>query len=209
MLFTIKSRATNCTYYTRMVLPVYLRDKGFSADIKVSLLTKQRSIAIGRNLVIAGILRPLISNLTPQSNADDFKALVNKQINDARQGFMGKTESQDAQAKPVNEMTSFIPTQPTELTETIDSHPYRTNPYRTNSKSTRVGNSKKTIKSANNVSLNESLTKFIASKQKQIVSVLTVKQLNQRIGHFIERIHLDDVPVTHFCPKMNYACDKR
>ncbi|MGZ9897761.1 hypothetical protein [Shewanella gaetbuli] len=50
-------RATNCTYYTRMVLPVYLRDKGFSADIKVSLLTKQRSIAIGRNLVIAGILR--------------------------------------------------------------------------------------------------------------------------------------------------------
>ncbi len=70
----VESRATNCTYYTRMVLPAYLRDKDFAADIKVSLLTKQRSIAIGRNLVVAGILRPLISNLTPQSQPDAFKA---------------------------------------------------------------------------------------------------------------------------------------
>tara|TARA_R110002033_G_scaffold171095_1_gene216028 strand:- start:4802 stop:5035 length:234 start_codon:yes stop_codon:yes gene_type:complete len=72
-----------------MVLPAYLRDKDFAADIKVSLLTKQRSIAIGRNLVVAGILRPLISNLTPQSQPDAFKAQVNQLINDARAGFIG------------------------------------------------------------------------------------------------------------------------
>ena len=86
-------RATNCTYYTRMVLPVYLRDKGFSADIKVSLLTKQRSIAIGHNLVVAGILRPLISNLTPQSQPAVFKNQVNALINDARAGFVGVTDT--------------------------------------------------------------------------------------------------------------------
>ncbi|MCW3172362.1 tyrosine-type recombinase/integrase [Shewanella subflava] len=192
-------RATNCTYYTRMVLPTYLRDKGFSADIKVSLLTKQRSIAIGRNLVIAGILRPLISSLTPQSNADEFKALVNIQINDARQGFISKTDTQDEQAKPISELTSFIPTRPTELTETIDSHPYRTS-----SKLTRVGHNKNVIKSEDNVLLSEALTKFIASKQKQIVSALTVKQLNQRIGHFIERTHLDYVCAITSAEAMEY-----
>ncbi|MCL1115575.1 tyrosine-type recombinase/integrase [Shewanella basaltis] len=41
--------------------------------------------------------------------------------------------------------------------------------------------------------MSDALIKFIASKQKQSVSVLTVKQLNQRIGRFIERTHLDDV----------------
>ncbi|GGP72663.1 hypothetical protein GCM10009347_41650 [Shewanella algicola] len=86
-------RATNCTYYTRMVLPAYLRDKDFAADIKVSLLTKQRSIAIGRNLVVAGILRPLISSLTPQSQPDVFKAHVNQLINDARAGFIGVSDT--------------------------------------------------------------------------------------------------------------------
>jgi integrase len=43
------------------------------------------------------------------------------------------------------------------------------------------------------VSLNDDLTKFITSKQKQSVSALTVKQLNQRIGYFIERTHLAEV----------------
>ncbi|MDO6640849.1 tyrosine-type recombinase/integrase [Shewanella sp. 5_MG-2023] len=192
-------RATNCTYYTRMVLPVYLRDKGFSADIKVSLLTKQRSIAIGRNLVIAGILRPIISSLTPQSNTDEFKSKVNGLINDARQGFMGITETQDEQAKPVREMTSFIPTRPTQMAETIDSHPYRSNP-----KLTRADGNKTSIKSADNITLNGALTKFIASKRKQIVSALTVKQLNQRIGHFIERTHLDDVCAVTSAEAMEY-----
>ncbi|MCL1115576.1 hypothetical protein L2703_18600 [Shewanella basaltis] len=106
-------RATNCTYYTRMVLPAYLRDKGFSADIKVSLLTKQRSIAIGRNLVVAGILRPLISNLTPQSQPDEFKTQVNALINDARAGFVGENDTLDDNAKPVREVIQFIPTRPT------------------------------------------------------------------------------------------------
>ena len=184
-------RATNCTYYTRMVLPVYLRDKGFSADIKVSLLTKQRSIAIGRNLVIAGILRSLISNLTPQSQPDEFKTQVNALINDARAGFVGVTETLDDNAKPVREVIQFIPTRPTQLAHnsaTCDNYPSPTNLAFSNNSS-----SKKQTNSVANVTLSDALIKFIASKQKQSVSVLTVKQLNQRIGHFIERTHLGDV----------------
>ncbi len=184
-------RATNCTYYTRMVLPAYLRDKGFAADIKVSLLTKQRSIAIGRNLVVAGILRPLISNLTPQSQPDAFKAQVNQLINDARAGFVGVTDTLDDKAKPVREIIQLIPTRPTQLAHnsaTYDNYPSLTNLAFSNNSS-----SKKQTNSVANVTLLDALIKFIASKQKQSVSVLTVKQLNQRIGHFIERTHLDDV----------------
>ncbi|WP_351019624.1 tyrosine-type recombinase/integrase [Shewanella sp. AC91-MNA-CIBAN-0169] len=184
-------RATNCTYYTRMVLPAYLRDKGFAADIKVSLLTKQRSIAIGRNLVVAGILRPLISNLTPQSQPDAFKEHVNQLINDARAGFVGVTETLDDKAKPVREIIQLIPTRPTQLAHnsaTYDNYPSLTNLAFSNNSS-----SKKQTNSVANVTLLDALIKFIASKQKQSVSVLTVKQLNQRIGHFIERTHLDDV----------------
>ncbi|MCW3171137.1 tyrosine-type recombinase/integrase [Shewanella subflava] len=195
-------RATNCTYYTRMVLPVYLRDKGFSADIKVSLLTKQRSIAIGRNLVIAGILRPLISNLTPQSQPDEFKTQVNALINDARAGFVGVTDTLDDNAKPVREVTQFIPTRPTQLahnTATYDNYPYNDNRVSLN----KVEN-KSSLYSMVNVNLCNALSKFITSKQKQSVSALTVKQLNQRIGHFIERTHLDDVSAITSAEAMEY-----
>ena len=184
-------RATNCTYYTRMVLPAYLRDKGFVADIKVSLLTKQRSIAIGRNLVVAGILRPLISNLTPQSQPDAFKARVNQLINDARAGFVRVTDTLDDNAKPVREIIQFIPTRPTQLAH--NSAAYDNYPLPTNLAFSKSSDSKKQTNSVANVTLLDALIKFIASKQKQSVSVLTVKQLNQRIGHFIERTHLDDV----------------
>ena len=195
-------RATNCTYYTRMVLPVYLRDKGFSADIKVSLLTKQRSIAIGRNLVIAGILRPLISNLTPQSQPDEFKTQVNLLINDARASFVGVTDTLDDNAKPVREVTQLIPTRPTQFahnTATYDNYPYNDNRVSLN----KVEN-KSSLHSITNVNLSNALSKFIASKQKQSVSALTVKQLNQRIGHFIERTHLDDVSAITSAEAMEY-----
>ncbi|GIU06632.1 tyrosine-type recombinase/integrase [Shewanella glacialipiscicola] len=181
-------RATNCTYYTRMVLPVYLRDKGFSADIKISLLTKQRSIAIGRNLIVAGILRPLISNLTPQSMPDAFKAHVNQLINDARAGFIGVTDTLDDKAKPVREVTAFIPMRPIQFTS-ADDNP---SPQTTLALSNNAG-SKNQTKSVGNITLQDALTKFITSKQKQSISALTVKQLNQRISHFIERTHLEDV----------------
>ncbi|QIR14487.1 tyrosine-type recombinase/integrase [Shewanella aestuarii] len=195
-------RATNCTYYTRMVLPAYLRDKGFSADIKVSLLTKQRSIAIGRNLVIAGILRPLISNLTPQSKPDEFKAQVNALINDARACFVGVTDTLDDNAKPVREVTQLIPTRPTQVahnTATYDNYPYNDNRVSLN----KIEN-KSSLHSMANVSLSDALSKFITSKQKQSVSALTVKQLNQRIGHFIERTHLDDVSAITSAEAMEY-----
>ncbi|MEH6463742.1 MAG: tyrosine-type recombinase/integrase [Shewanella psychromarinicola] len=184
-------RATNCTYYTRMVLPAYLRDKGFAADIKVSLLTKQRSIAIGRNLVVAGILRALINNLTPQSQPDVFKAQVNQLINDTRAGFVGETDTLDDNAKPVREIIQFIPSRPTKLAH--NSAAYDNYPSLTNLAFSNCSDSKKQTNSVANVTLTDALIKFIASKQKQSVSVLTVKQLNQRIGHFIERTHLDDV----------------
>ena len=49
-------RAPNCTYYTRICLPKHLRDHGFPFDLKNSLLTKSRPVAIKRNFSIANAL---------------------------------------------------------------------------------------------------------------------------------------------------------
>ena len=54
-------RATNCTYYSRFCVT----SLGFPADVKVSLLTKQRSDAIERNLILVSALRPVVVGFSP------------------------------------------------------------------------------------------------------------------------------------------------
>jgi hypothetical protein len=76
---------------------------------------------------VAGILRPLISELTPQSTANTFKEQVNQLINDTRLGFTDAIDMSDTQKQPIQETIQLIPTRPTPLNQTYDHHPHNDN----------------------------------------------------------------------------------
>ncbi|GGI85542.1 hypothetical protein [Shewanella gelidii] len=80
-------RAPNCTYYTRICLPKYLKVRGYRFDVKVSLLTKNRTLAISRNFDVASRLRQLIDSVTETVQADEFTDLVNKTVDEIRATF--------------------------------------------------------------------------------------------------------------------------
>lgn len=80
-------RAPNCTYYTRICLPKYLKVRGFRFDVKVSLLTKNRTLAISRNFDVASRLRQLIDSVTETVQADEFTDLVNQTVDEIRATF--------------------------------------------------------------------------------------------------------------------------
>jgi len=77
-------RAPTCTYYTRICLPKNLRDLGFPFDLKVSLLTKHRSLASERNLSVAAKLKSLIRSITVQTQPADFLIAADELINKLR-----------------------------------------------------------------------------------------------------------------------------
>lgn len=60
-------RAPNNVYFTRICLAKSLRDKGFPFDIKVSLLTRDRSEAVMRNTDVAGTLKRIIKSIDHQT----------------------------------------------------------------------------------------------------------------------------------------------
>ena len=66
-------RATNCTYFTRICFSKALRNRGFPFDIKISLLTKVRCIAIKRNLVVSLAIVELVESINETTIAHNFK----------------------------------------------------------------------------------------------------------------------------------------
>ena len=100
-------RAANCTYYTRICLPKSLKVRGFPFDIKVSLLTKSRSIAVKRNFDVAIVLRKLIDTVSVNVQVDDFKLLVNQTIDSIRASFDG-VGSAGVQVLPVRSSPQVV-----------------------------------------------------------------------------------------------------
>ncbi len=80
-------RATNCTYFTRICFSKVLRNRGFPFDIKISLLTKVRTVATKRNLVVSLAVFELVECINETTMPHDFKSSLNKHINDLREGF--------------------------------------------------------------------------------------------------------------------------
>ena len=80
-------RAPNCTYYTRICLPKNLRDRGFPFDLKISLLTKSRPIAIKRNVSVANMIMIQLDNVTPDIEPNAFKECTDKAVDELRSKF--------------------------------------------------------------------------------------------------------------------------
>ncbi|WP_261816981.1 tyrosine-type recombinase/integrase [Vibrio gallicus] len=131
------------TYYIRICLPKSLRDFGFPFDVKSSLLTKDRSIAIERNCLLTLKLRQFLQSLTTETSLDVFKDAVLTIIDECRLHW-GESDSKESTSDKTNK--------PKQKHYTL---------------------------------LSQGLTQFIASKQGECIRALTVKQLEQRISHFI------------------------
>lgn len=150
-------RAPNCTYYTRICLPKHLRDHGFPFDLKVSLLTKSRPVAIKRNFSIANALMSLIEGITPDIEASTFKESTDHVVDELRSTF------------DVVEVAKL----PIRTSAKLECKPITIN--------------------CNDVSLPNALEQFIASKEKENVRPLTIKQLRQRTTHFINSANVGAV----------------
>ncbi|MGD1335356.1 tyrosine-type recombinase/integrase [Vibrio harveyi] len=80
-------------YYTRLCFPKYLRSKDFPFDVKISLCTKERAIAVSRNAALIAKLHPTIHTLPSAVHFKDFKPILDDVIIDVR-GQFNKTISQ-------------------------------------------------------------------------------------------------------------------
>lgn len=80
-------RATNCSYFTRICFSKELKIRGFPFDIKISLLTKVRLVAIKRNLVISLAIFELVERINETTMPHDFKSSLNERINELREEF--------------------------------------------------------------------------------------------------------------------------
>ncbi|MGI2178422.1 site-specific integrase [Shewanella frigidimarina] len=159
-------RAPNNVYFTRICLAKSLRDKGFPFDVKVSLLTHDRAEAVIRNIDVAGTLKKIIKSIDHQTRINDFIRYVDEVINNLRAQFDADDDT-DAIIN-VTQKRYSIPIRDTKLSE--------------HRETTAVAQAKPVI------GLNEALSAFIISKQKSAIRPLSIKQLEQRIRHFIDAV---------------------
>ncbi|MGI1986017.1 hypothetical protein [Shewanella glacialipiscicola] len=147
-------RAPNNVYFTRICLAKSLRDIGYPFDVKVSLLTRDRSEAVIRNIDVAGTLKKLIKSIDEHTRINDFIRYVDEVINQLRTQFVqidrpsSIIPQRQSKITPAREVESLTPPKP-------------------------------------QICFNEVLTQFVASKHKAGIRLLSVKQLTQRIEHFI------------------------
>ncbi|WP_323883934.1 site-specific integrase [Aeromonas hydrophila] len=74
------SKNASGTYYTRLPLPKNLRDRGLPFAIRTSLLTKERQVAVDRNLVLAARVRTLIAATPADATTHSFHAWIRAEI---------------------------------------------------------------------------------------------------------------------------------
>ncbi|MBB1426558.1 tyrosine-type recombinase/integrase [Shewanella sp. SG44-2] len=158
-------RAPNNVYFTRICLSKILRDKGFPFDVKVSLLTRDRAEAVIRNIDVAGALKKIIKSIDHQTRINDFIRYVDEVINNLRAQFDADDSDITFNITPKSHV---IPIRDTKLSE--------------HRETTAIAQAKPVI------GLNEALSAFIISKQKSAIRPLSIKQLEQRIRHFIDTV---------------------
>ncbi|UOE82702.1 tyrosine-type recombinase/integrase [Vibrio cyclitrophicus] len=167
-------KAPNGVYQTRICIPKLLRKAGYPFDIKVSLLTKERSEAIERNFTIAHCIKSAISQIETSNppTFSLFKVSLNKHIDAIRNNF--KSASKPTHP-PTAELITFL--EEDYLSDIPDDTDL------TNLK--EEDSSVKGTTVVNVAPFTELLTYFLNSKSKQNITALTHHQLNQRIAHCI------------------------
>ncbi|MDX2367348.1 MAG: hypothetical protein QNK36_02895 [Colwellia sp.] len=83
-------RATNCIYFTRVCSQKNLKNKDFTFCFLISLLTKVRSVATKRNLVISLAILELFERINDTTRPDSFKVALNQRINALGDDFLCK-----------------------------------------------------------------------------------------------------------------------
>lgn len=148
-------------YFTRICLAKPLHDRGFPFDVKVSLLTRDRAEAVIRNVDVASTLKKIIKSINHQTRINDFIQYVDEVINDLRAKFdeTNLTHSTNSYQIPVRQTKLAPERDVTSVPQPIEAK-----------------------------SLDDALTAFITSKAKSGIRPLSVKQLQQRIGHFIDAV---------------------
>lgn len=160
-------KAPNGVYQTRVCIPKPLRAFGYPFDIKVSLLTKERSEAIDRNFKIASCIKVAISRIDQVKPASFrvFKHTLSQHIAVLRQSFT------------VNSMCVSHPESLTYIEDNVDAD------LSTHVEFSRLDDIETSVKEVS--SFTPLLKQFLDSKKIRHVRQLTIHQLNQRITHCI------------------------
>ncbi|MBE4194041.1 tyrosine-type recombinase/integrase [Vibrio parahaemolyticus] len=172
-------KAPNGVYQTRICIPKTLRGAGYPFDIKVSLLTKDRSQAIERNFKMASCIKLALGQveLTKPVAFQKFKVVLHRQIDELRESFSSPTAyklTSETVAYFEDDIVSDIPSN-IDLTNLEETEP-----------------SVKSI-SAEVVPFTQLLERFLESKKKRNVRQLTIHQLEQRISHCINFLEKEGI----------------
>ncbi len=172
-------KAPNGVYQTRICIPKPLRTFGYPFDIKVSLMTKERSEAIGRNFKVASCIKLALEqvNTTHPPKFPAFKSALDQQISILRKTFI-TIPSSPTLPELIKHLSDDIMC---DLPSSID-----------------LCNLEETDPSIKDIPIKiipfqDLLARFIESKKKRDVRQLTVNQLKQRITHCLNFLESRDV----------------
>lgn len=155
-------------YYTRIPTPIYLRKRDFPSELRYSLFTKNRSIAIERNLRITACVKKHLVQIKSQKSMATYKefqvsllhdiAAVRRKYSKADQLDHYLSQSHDSADIEGLEGINLCAVQiEREGKQEISVTPYR-----------------------------HWLSDFLDEKRGENISHLSCHQLEQRIGHFLE-----------------------
>ena len=168
-------RLPNSVYYTRISTPLSLREMGYPNEFKFSLLTRERKIAYLRNIEQVQLLLGLFQKAISTSlGLLEFKAELTKLIDGLRQCYQQSSDSTRAPKLSTN--TSQQKTQKT-----------------------------KSTKGSGHLVINhDTLNQFIESKRLEGITNLSIKQLQQRCGDFLDYLKQQGITKPTNSYAMNY-----
>ncbi len=100
------SKNASGTYYTRLPLPKSLRDRGLPFAIRTSLCTKDRQLAVDRNLAVAARTRALIAATPADTAPRSFYRWIRGEIDAFKAaGFAASLTPSQSIASPIESST--------------------------------------------------------------------------------------------------------
>lgn len=100
------SKNASGTYYTRLPLPKSLRDRGLPFAIRTSLCTKDRQLAVDRNLAVAARTRALIAATPADTSPRSFYRWIRADLDAFKAaGFAASLTPSQSIASPIESST--------------------------------------------------------------------------------------------------------
>ncbi|MFA0439488.1 tyrosine-type recombinase/integrase [Vibrio sp. 10N.222.51.C12] len=160
-------KLSSSVYYTRLSTPVKLRQAGFPNELRYSLFTKNRDLAIERNLQVSACVKKHLLKLKSASATSfhDFQVALLREIASIRKTY-----------PPAEQINHYLPVDAHECDfinmDDVDLQ--------------QVSSDVPSLTVTSSALYRTWLTKFIDSKKHENVIHLTIHQLEQRIGHCLD-----------------------